>query len=62
MSELRGQNNAFMATWSELKSAAGGADHALALGRTRASAKHRALFDSVKKPASDAGMAVSAGS
>ncbi len=55
----RGQNNAFMATWSELKSAAGGADDALALGRMRASAKHRTLFDSVKRPATDSGMNVS---
>ncbi|MGY3493923.1 hypothetical protein [Bradyrhizobium sp. USDA 4502] len=55
----RGQNNAFMATWSELKSAAGGADDALALGRMRASAKHRAVFDSVKKPATGAGVNVS---
>jgi hypothetical protein len=55
----RGQNNAFMATWSELKNATDSADDALALGRMRASAKHRALFDSVKKPTADAGTSVS---
>jgi hypothetical protein len=55
----RQQNNAFMSIWSELKEAAGGADDALALGRMHASAKHRAVFDSVKTPATGAGMAVS---
>lgn len=55
----RGSNSAFMATWSELKNAATDNDIALALGRMRASAKHRALFDSVKAPAKDAGVAVS---
>ena len=37
----RGRNNAFMATWSELKNAASSADLILALGRMRATAKHR---------------------
>ncbi|MGW1424650.1 hypothetical protein ACWAT4_31520 [Bradyrhizobium manausense] len=55
----RQQNNAFMATWSDLKNAAEGADDALAVGRMRATGKHRAVFDSVKKPAIDAGMTVS---
>jgi hypothetical protein len=55
----RGLNNAFMATWSELKSAAPDDDISLALGRMHASAKHRAMFDSVKAPAKDAGVTVS---
>lgn len=55
----RQQNNPFMATWSDLKNAAEGADDALAVGRMRATGKHRAVFDSVKKPAIDAGMIVS---
>jgi hypothetical protein len=52
----RGRNNAFMATWSELKKDAPGADLALAIGRMRATAKHRAIFDSVKNPASELGV------
>jgi hypothetical protein len=55
----RGRNNAFMATWSELKNAAPGADLALALGRMRATAKHRKIFDSVKAPAKDGGVTAS---
>jgi hypothetical protein len=55
----RGQNNAFLATWSELKNAAPGADLALALGRMRATAKHSAIFESVKAPAKDAGIIAS---
>src|SRR5947209_1963208 len=55
----RGTNNAFMATWSELKQAAQGNDSVLALGRMRATGKHRPGFDSVKSPAKDAGIAVS---
>jgi len=55
----RGRNSAFMATWSELKNAAVGADVELAIGRMRANAKYCALFDSVKNPAQDAGVAVS---
>jgi hypothetical protein len=55
----RGRNNAFMATWSELKNAAEGADLALALGRMRATAKHRAMFKSVKAPAKAAGVTAS---
>jgi len=54
----RGANSAFMATWSELKNAAGDNDAALALGRMRATAKQRAVFDSVKSPAKDAGAVV----
>ncbi|TKB65344.1 MAG: hypothetical protein E8D47_08200, partial [Nitrospira sp.] len=52
----RGRNNAFMATWSELKDAAPGADIALAVGRMTATAKHRKIFESVKAPARDAGI------
>lgn len=55
----RGCNNAFMATWSELKKAAGGNDTALALNRMRANAKYRAVFDSVWNPARDVDVAVS---
>jgi hypothetical protein len=55
----RGRNNAFMATWSELKNAAPGADLALALGRMRATAKHRKMFDSVKAPAQAGGVTAS---
>jgi hypothetical protein len=55
----RGRNNAFMATWSELKNAASGADLALALGRMRATAKHRKMFDSVKIPTKDGGVTAS---
>ena len=54
----RGRNNAFMATWSELKDAAPGADIALAVGRMTATAKHRRIFESVKAPARDAGVTV----
>ncbi len=52
----RGRNNAFMATWSDLKNAAPGADVTLALGRMRATAKHRTIFDSVRNPARNAGV------
>ena len=52
----RGRNNAFMATWSELKSAAPGADITLAVGRMTATAKHRKMFESVKAPARAAGI------
>jgi hypothetical protein len=55
----RGRNNAFMATWSELKNAAPGSDLALALGRMRSAAKHRTMFDSVKIPAKDGDVAPS---
>jgi hypothetical protein len=55
----RGSNSAFMATWSELKNAAPDDDIELALGRMRASAKHRAMFESVKAPAKDVGVTVS---
>jgi hypothetical protein len=55
----RGRNNAFMATWTEFKTAAPGRDVALALGRMRATAKHRAMFTSVKAPAKNAGIIVS---
>ena len=55
----RGRNNAFMATWSELKNAASSADLILALGRMRATAKHRAMFDSVREPAEEAGVTAS---
>src|SRR5262249_42028326 len=49
----RGRNNAFMATWSELKNAASSADIALALGRMHATAKHRKMLDSVRTPTKD---------
>jgi hypothetical protein len=52
----RGQNNAFMATWSDLKSAGLGADLGLALGRMLVTSKHRKIFDSVKIPAIEAGV------
>ena len=55
----RGRNNAFMATWTELKNAAPGADLSLALGRMRATAKHRKMFDSVKPSAKVDALAVS---
>jgi hypothetical protein len=55
----RGANNAFMATWSELKNAAGGADDTLAIGRMRATGMHRAIFDSVMNPAKDASVTAS---
>ena len=54
----RGRNNEFMATWSELKDAAPGADIALAVGRMTATAKHRRILESVRAPARDAGVAV----
>lgn len=52
----RGRNNAFMATWSELKGDAPGADIALAVGRMTATAKHRKIFESVKAPSRDVGV------
>lgn len=52
----RGRNNAFMATWSELKGAAPGPDITLAVGRMTATAKHRKMFESVKAPARAAGI------
>jgi hypothetical protein len=55
----RGRNNAFMATWSDLKNAAPSADLALALGRMRATAKHRKMFESIRGPATNAGVAAS---
>src|SRR6202040_2115018 len=55
----RGRNTAFMATWTDLKNAATGTDLALGLGRMRATAKHRTMFDSVKAPAKDAGVTAS---
>jgi hypothetical protein len=55
----RGRNNAFMATWSEVKNAASDADLALALGRMRTTAKHRTIFDSVRGPAKNAGVTAS---
>jgi hypothetical protein len=55
----RGRNNAFIATWSELKKDAPGADLVLALGRMRATAKRRTMFDSVRGPAKEAGFTAS---
>ncbi len=52
----RGRNNAFMETWSELKSAALGSDVALATKRMRGSPRQRAVFDSVKLPAKEVGI------
>lgn len=57
----RGRNNAFMATWSDLKNAAPGADIALAVGRMTATAKHRKIFESVKAPAGGAGVTATDG-
>jgi hypothetical protein len=48
-----------MATWSDLKEWAAGTDLAFALRRMRATAKHRQIFDGVKGPAKDAGVAAS---
>jgi len=55
----RGWNDQFMTTWSDLKEAAPGTDHALVLGRMRQTAKRRKVFDSVKDPAKDAGVTAS---
>ncbi len=55
----RGTNNAFMATWSELKNAASGTDVSLAVRRMRVASKQQALFDSVKSPAKNAGFTAS---
>jgi hypothetical protein len=55
----RGRNNAFMQTWSDLKSWAKGSDSVLTLGRIKATTKHREIFDSVKQPAADANATVS---
>ena len=52
----RGRNNAFMATWTDLKNATAGTDLALALGRMRATGKDRKIFASVKAPAKGAGV------
>ena len=56
MLATRGRHNEFMATWTDLKNAAGGADVALALNRMTGTAKHRKIFESVKTPAGDAGL------
>jgi ABC-type cobalamin/Fe3+-siderophores transport system ATPase subunit len=50
----RGHHPAFMATWSDLKAWAAGADIAFAISQMRATAKHRKMFDSVKAAAKDA--------
>jgi hypothetical protein len=55
----RGRNNAFIATWSELKKDAPGADLVLALGRMRTTAKRLTMFDSVRGPAKEAGFTAS---
>jgi hypothetical protein len=55
----RGTNSAFMATWSELKNAASSTDVSLAVRRMRVASKQKAMFDGVKSPAEDAGVAVS---
>lgn len=52
----RGRNNAFMATWSDLKAAALGVDIELVVGRMTATAKHRKIFESVKAPSRDVGV------
>jgi hypothetical protein len=55
----RQRHNPFQATWSEIKSAAADADPALGLARIQATAKYRRIFDSVKTPATAAGLTVS---
>ena len=59
MLATRQRHNPFQATWSEIKSAAADADPALALARIQAIAKYRRIFDSVKTPATAAGLTVS---
>ena len=51
----RGRNNEFMATWSDLKRDAPGADRVLAVSRMRATNKSRAILESVKGPAATVG-------
>ena len=55
----RGRHNTFEQIWSELKKDATGADLALALARMRATTRSRKVFDSVRAPAKDAGVAAS---
>ena len=45
-----------MATWSDLKTWAAGADVAFAISQMRATAKHRKIFESIKAAAKDAGI------
>ena len=59
MLATRQRHSAFQATWSEIKSAAADADPALGLARIQATAKYRRIFDSVKTPATAAGLTVS---
>ena len=54
----RGRNTSFMSTWSDLKTAAEGADPGLALARVKATAKHRKMFESVREPADGIGVVV----
>jgi hypothetical protein len=59
MLATRGRNDAFMATWTDLKTAAKGKEIKLAIGRMSATANHRKIFESVKAPARDADVMVS---
>lgn len=47
----RGQPNAFQALWSDIIQWCGAGDAAVAVARIRKSAKHAAIFDSVRAPA-----------
>lgn len=47
----RGQPNAFQALWSDIVQWCGAGDAAVAVARIRKSAKHAAIFDSVRAPA-----------
>jgi ABC-type transport system involved in cytochrome c biogenesis ATPase subunit len=58
MLATRQRHNAFQATWSEIKLAAADADPMLGLARIQATAKYRRVFESVKTPATTAGLAV----
>jgi hypothetical protein len=58
MLATRQRHNSFQATWTEIKSAAADADPALGLARIQATAKYRRIFDSVKTPATAAGLTV----
>ena len=52
----RGHHAGFMATWSDLKTWAPGADVAFAISQMRATAKHRKIFDGIKAAAKAAGI------
>ena len=58
MLATRGYHAAFMATWSDLKTWAPGADVAFAISQMQATAAHRKIFDGIKVAAKAAGIAV----